>query len=272
MKEQLTVEVVRRLKSVRERNPVVHNITNYVAMNFSANALLAVGASPIMAHARGEMEDIVSLSSCVVLNIGTLDPLWIESMQEAAELAAGKGKPVILDPVGVGASKLRMESCKRLLSKYAPQVIRGNGSEVSSLISGSSGGRGVDSTTGSAELETKVVEWARDPQRIVVVSGAVDIITDGSTVVRIRNGHSLMARVTAMGCAATAVVGAFCSKPHPDIFDAAAAMAVMGICGQIAAKTAHGSGSFAIALLDALGNVREEDIVDLLDGEVQAIG
>ena len=245
------------IEAVRQQAPLVHNITNYVVMNTTANALLALGAAPVMAHAAEEVEDIVRIASALVVNIGTLSADWVSSMRLAMVAARQRGIPVVLDPVGAGASSLRTETCLELLGLAPPTIVRGNASEIRALRVAGATTRGVDSRDRAqaalgAGRDLSVVTGA-----VVSISGPVDLIVSGDRVVEVGNGHALMPRVTGLGCVASALTGAFAAVV-PDAFRAAAdAMAVMGICGEVAAETARGPGSFEVAFLDALYGLDE---------------
>lgn len=253
------------VERIRAEAPLVHNITNYVVMNTTANALLAVGASPVMAHALDEVEEMVGLARALVLNIGTLSPPWIEAMVRAGRAARRKGIPVVLDPVGSGATALRTATALRLLEEVSPTIVRGNASEIASLApaSGSAGpaGRtkGVDSTRRSEETVDMAHALAGRRGCVVAVSGPTDVIVGGGRVVRVRNGHPMMARVTGLGCTATALIGA-CAAVNPSALQAAAhGLALNGIAGEIAAERAGGPGTLQLYLLDALYDLTEAE-------------
>lgn len=239
------------LALVREKHPLVHNITNYVVMNSTANMLLALGASPVMAHAVEEVEEMAALAGALVLNIGTLSAPWITSMFKAGRAAEVRGVPVVLDPVGAGATTLRTDTARKLLDDVHPAVVRGNASEILALC-GSGGARGVDAQHPVDAARAKAKELARARRMVVAVTGAEDYVTDGERGARIANGHPLMGRVTGTGCAATAVTGAFCAI-QPDAFLAAvSALVVFGLAGERAARGAPRPGTFAVCLVDAL--------------------
>jgi len=240
------------LALVRERRPLVHNVTNYVVMSYTANALLSLGASPVMAHAVEEAAEMASLAGALVLNIGTLSPPWIDGMLVAGKTATARGIPIVLDPVGAGATAFRTETARRLLRECRVSVLRGNASEILALATGAGGTRGVDSSRGAEEAAAAAVDLARAGSMTVAVTGAVDVVTDGSRLLEVANGHPLMGRITGSGCTASAVVGAFCAV-CPSALDAAAgALTVFGLAGERAARGAELPGSFAVALLDAL--------------------
>ncbi len=249
------------LQKIRHATPLIHNITNYVVMNNTANALLALGASPIMAHAIEEVEDLVRISGALVINIGTLSEKWIEAMQKAMLFAHKINKPIVFDPVGVGATPYRTATTRQLFA-VAPTVIRGNASEVCAIL-GEEVTKGVDSTQESFAAITAAKQLAQTYQCTVVISGAKDFIIKSDQVIQIDNGHPLMAKVTGMGCTATAIIGAFLTA-NTDLIAAAHAMAVMGIAGELAGEKAAGPGSLQMHFLDALYNLKKSDIEDRL--------
>jgi len=248
------------LEKIRKISPLVHNVTNYVAMNFSANILLALGASPVMAHAREEAAGMTRIAQSLVVNIGTLSPLWVAGMLKAANAAKRKGIPAVLDPVGAGATKYRTQTALRLMKTGAFSAIRGNASEILALGGAKAATKGVDAAHQPEQALECAQKLAAETGAVIVVSGAVDLITGKDRAARIYNGHPLMAKVTAMGCAATAVTGAFLAV-NPDAFSACAnAMALMGICGEIAARDCAGPGAFQSAFIDAVYNLKQRDI------------
>jgi len=257
-------DIWRDIERIRQEAPLVHNITNYVVMNTTANALLAIGASPVMAHAAEEMEDMVGLASALVINIGTLSAPWIDSMLKAARAARRKEIPIVLDPVGAGATRLRTETAYRLLREAPPAVLRGNGSEIRALYYEEQATKGVDSLHAAEAALEAGQNLSRRFGCAVSVSGPVDVIIHGDSIIRVANGHPLMPRVTGLGCTASALTGAFAAVNRSSLHAAANAMAVMGIAGEIAAEKAHGPGSFQMLFIDALYELREEDIAGRL--------
>ena len=239
------------VERVRERAPLVHNITNYVAMDVTANALLAFGASPAMVHAGDEVAAFAAISQALVVNIGTLSPAWVQAMRSAVEAANGLGRPWVLDPVGAGATPYRT-AVARELAAMRPAVVRGNASELLALAGGAGRPRGVDSVDpAEAALEVareKAVEWGC----VVAVSGAVDVVTDGQRVVRVHNGVATMTRITALGCSATALTGALLGVGTDPLTSAAGALAVLGLCGERAAERASGPGTLRLHIMDEL--------------------
>ncbi len=240
------------LEAVRERKPLIHNITNYVVMNYTANALLAMGASPVMAHSMGEVEEMVSLAGALVLNIGTLDDDWVTSMVLAGRKASENNTPIILDPVGSGATTLRTQAAKQIIQKTHLSVIRGNASEILSLRHKNSQTKGVDSIHSVEEAAQTARVLAGELKTTLAITGPVDLITDGSRALRVSNGHSLMGYVTGTGCMATAIIGAFLAVDEDTVSATATALAFLGLAGEVAGKKANAPGTFMIQLLDAL--------------------
>jgi hydroxyethylthiazole kinase len=252
------------VQKLRTAAPLVHNITNYVVMNNTANALLAIGASPVMAHAPEEVEEMVGIASALVINIGTLSREWIKSMELAMRAAAAKGIPIIFDPVGAGATTYRTRTCLALLQKTAPTIIRGNASEIMALLYSGIKTKGVDSSAAAGTADAAAEALAREYGCVVVASGETDLVTDGGTNRYVKNGHALMPKVTGLGCTATALVGAFAAI-NPDRMTAAGhAMAVMGICGELAAEKAAGPASLQMNFIDSLFNLDEQQISRVL--------
>ncbi len=248
------------LTAVRARKPLIHNITNFVVMNFTANTLLAMGASPVMAHAENEVEDMAGFADALVLNIGTLTDSWVASMIKAGKVAAKRGIPIVLDPVGSGATPLRTNSAKHIIAETTISIIRGNASEILSLGDPHSSTKGVDSLHSVEEAGATAKRLAAELETTLVITGPVDLITDGNRVVTVANGHPLMASVTGTGCAATATIAAFAAVNNDMVSAAAAALGFFGLAGEQAAGTAGGPGSFMINLIDALYTLSSEDL------------
>lgn len=257
-------QILDAIHAVHASVPLVHSITNFVVMQVSANALLAAHASPLMAHAAEEMDDLTSIDSALVLNIGTLDPAWLDSMELAGKLMKQKGKPVVLDPVGAGASGLRTRASLRLLDMVRPDILRGNASEIMALAAEIRSAdkistKGVDSLNSSDEALDSARALARRFRCVVSVSGETDVVTDGENVLVVEGGSPLMPLVTGMGCSASAVTGAYAAACENRLVAAAAAMAVMASAGEKAGRTAKGPGSFLPAFLDELYLLDPED-------------
>ena len=257
--------------AVRSQRPLVHNITNYVVMNNSANALLALGASPVMAHWKDEMEEMTAIAGALVINIGTLDREWIEGMKAAGAAASRRGTPIVLDPVGAGATSQRTDTAVELIELCRPSIIRGNGSEIMTVASAwskhlgsseqegteSAKSKGVDSSASSTDAVEAAKRLARESGAVVVISGETDYITDGSVVHTVEGGDPIMTSVTGMGCTATALTGAFAAVCKDPMTAAVAAMAVMSAAGEKAAAQASGNGSMQMHFLDELYNLTE---------------
>lgn len=255
------------LETVRAASPLVHNITNFVVMNSTANILLAAGASPVMAHAPEEVAEMTGLADALVLNIGTLQSDWVASMILAGKAANRKGIPVVLDPVGAGATKFRTDTVKRIMHEVSVDVLRGNASEIFSLAWADIRTRGVDaSLTVTPEMIHDAKILAEKLGCILAISGPEDIVTDGQRLFRITNGHPLMTKVTGIGCGLSAVTGAFCAKAvSGDLLSAtAAALGYYGLCGDLAARISRKPGGFFTAFLDTLYSLSVQDIEENL--------
>ncbi len=254
----------KHIQTVRTQSPLVHNITNFVVMNNTANALLAVGASPIMAHAHAEVQDMTRICQALVINIGTLDQYWVQSMLLGAQQAQKLNKPWVLDPVGAGATPYRDSTLSELLS-YKPTVIRGNASEILALArANTTPTKGVDSTAESNEAIDAALQIATEYDTLVCISGKTDIIVSKDKRIYLNNGHALMTRVTGLGCSATAVIGAFIAVIEDKTEALTAAMALFGIGGELAAKKAKGPGTLQVLLLDKLFNITEKEFLQTI--------
>lgn len=240
------------LEKLREKRPLVHNITNYVVMNTTANALLAVGASPVMAHAIEELEEMVSLADALVINIGTLDEHKIYSMLKAVEVAKELKKPVVLDPVGAGATKLRTKTSLNLLELGDVSVVRGNFGEIAALLGKHGKTRGVDSAVYDKDAAKDLAKKAAEKfGTVVAVTGAVDYVSDGERTYAIENGTSMLGRVTGTGCMATAIIGAFLAVEEP-LKAAIAGLTTFEIAAEKAVEESPYPGSFHMKLYDWL--------------------
>jgi hydroxyethylthiazole kinase len=249
------------LQRIRAEAPLVHNVTNYVVMNTTANALLALGASPVMAHAIEEVEEMVGLARALVLNIGTLSAPWVASMLAAGRAAKRRGIPIVLDPVGAGATSFRTSTALQILEQVSPTIVRGNASEIRAVAYAERGGtKGVDSTHDAEQTVDAARALAARYGCVVSVSGATDVIVDARTVVRVKNGHPMMPRVTGLGCTASALTGAFAAVNPAPLRAAAHAMAMSGIAGEMAAERAAGPGTFQLHFLDALSLAGQADV------------
>jgi len=258
MKDQR--QTIEDLEKIRKNAPLVHNITNYVVMNSTANALISLGASPVMAHAVEEVEEMVGLASALVINIGTLSEKWIEAMHLAGKAAKRKGTPVILDPVGAGATSFRTNATKSIIEEIKPQVIRGNASEIMAIAQAGYTTKGVDSTASAEAALDGAKDLARSAGAVVSISGKTDYITDGKEVEEIIHGHPLMGKVTGTGCTATALIAAFAGVNNQPFAAATEAMIVMGMAGEMAGERSDAPGTFYARFIDALYQIDEEQI------------
>jgi hydroxyethylthiazole kinase len=248
------------LDTIRKNTPLVHNITNYVVMNTTANALLALGASPVMAHAEPEVADMVNIANALVINIGTLSDPWINAMFKAAARAKKNNIPVILDPVGAGATEYRTGTVRKLLQASSPSIIRGNASEIMALCREDISTKGVDSTNASDVAIESARALNSEFKSVVCITGEIDYIISNDSLITVKNGHSMMPRVTGLGCTASALCGAFAAINPAYDMATAHAMAVMGIAGELAAKNAAGPASLQLNFIDTLYQLSEKQI------------
>ncbi|MEM1022520.1 MAG: hydroxyethylthiazole kinase [Myxococcota bacterium] len=251
------------IEGIRTQGPLVHAITNYVAMDLSANALLAIGASPAMIHAEEEAAEFAPLASALTINIGTLSGPWVRAMEAAADAARARGRPVVLDPVGAGATGYRRRVALGLLGKS--DLVRGNASEIRALVEEGAAGKGVDATDDAQSALSLAQTMAKSRGLVVAMTGEVDIVTDGARGARVRGGHPWLTRVTATGCALSAVVAAACTV-GPAYEASLAALALFKDSGERAASRSQGPGSFRVAFLDALAESPSE-----LSGRIETI-
>ncbi|SFT27044.1 hydroxyethylthiazole kinase [Paenibacillus sp. BC26] len=263
--------VASKLKQVRETNPLIHNITNVVVTNFTANGLLALGASPVMAYAKQEVADIAKISGALVLNIGTLNETEIEAMKLAGSSANAHGVPVVLDPVGAGASAYRTDTARGLLADVKVSIIRGNAAEIANVVGREWTIKGVDAGTSGGDVVELAKHAAAQLGTVVVITGEADIVSDGTRTFAVRNGDAILTRVTGTGCLLTSVIGAFAAVESDLILASVAALTAYGVAAELAAGKAagQGPGSFQIAFLDQLANVTAADIEKL--GRVERI-
>lgn len=255
----LVEAAVTALATVRETGPLVHCITNDVVVNFTANALLAVGAAPAMVDVPGEAGMFAGIAGGLLVNLGTPHGEQREAIEEAARSAAAADTPWVLDPVAIGALPIRTELAGRL-REIGPTIVRGNASEVLALAGAGAGGRGVDALDEVDAAAPVAAELARSTGGVVAVSGAVDLVTDGTRTVRVANGDPLLTRVTGGGCALGAVMAAFAATGPDRLVTTVAAVAVYTVAAEIAAERAAGPGSFAVAFLDALSTIGADDL------------
>lgn len=252
--------VARALAEVRAKRPLVHHITNWVTISECASITRAAGALPVMAHAAEEVEEMAGMAGALVLNIGTLTPELVDAMVKAGSAANAKGIPVVLDAVGAGATKLRTESAKRILSALKLAVIKGNAGEIATVAGAQAEVRGVESVSVVGNAADHARALAKSAGCTVVVTGATDIVTDSRRTFFVKNGHPRMGEVVGTGCMAASVIAAFCAV-EPDSAKAAAyAMCAYGLAGEVAARDARGPGSMKLNLFDALAGLDSEQI------------
>jgi hydroxyethylthiazole kinase len=253
-------DAIRVLDGLRTRGPLVHCMTNIVVAGFTANVLLAVGASPAMVENAEESADFAAVADAVLVNLGTLSPHKVTAMRLAVDAAGRAGTPWVLDPVAVGALAYRTGFAAELLAGR-PAVIRGNPSEILSLAGvADAAGRGVDSTTDSSTALERAAALAHARGTTVAVSGATDYITDGARVLEVSTGHEMMTRVTGVGCALGALVAASCAVEESPLVAATAATTILTVAAEVAIERSSGPGSFAVSLLDALDALDETTI------------
>jgi hydroxyethylthiazole kinase len=250
------------LQKVREVNPLVHNITNVVVTNFTANGLLALGASPVMAYAAEEVAEMASIASALVLNIGTLNSQIVESMIIAGKSANAHGVPVIFDPVGAGATRYRTETAQKIMKEVKVAIIRGNAAEIANVVGEKWEIKGVDAGDTKGNVIDLAVTAAQKMNSVVVITGKEDVVSDGKTTYTVSNGHPILTKVTGTGCLLTSVIGAFAGVEKDLLLASVAALTYYGVAAEKAAeKTVEfGPGSFQIEFLNQLTQVSNEDI------------
>jgi hydroxyethylthiazole kinase len=257
----MTVSPGTTLRTLREGKPLVHQITNYVVMNETANVTLAVGALPVMAHAREEVEEMVALAGALVLNIGTLSPHWVDAMLAAGKAANAGGIPVVLDPVGAGATSYRTNTARRILDEVRVAVVRGNQGEVATLVGVEAEVRGVESIDIGGDPADLARAAARNLGVVASVTGRVDHVSDGESSLSVANGHELLTTVTGTGCMSSTITGCFLAVKRDAPLEAAAeALAAFGVAAENAARDARGPGSFHVGLYDALAALEPETL------------
>jgi hydroxyethylthiazole kinase len=261
MQKKIAEQAAGMLESLREKRPLIHHITNWVTISECASITRSLGALPVMAHAEEEVEEMVDISGALVLNIGTLTPSLIDAMIKAGKRANQKKIPVILDIVGVGATRLRKESARKILADVKITVIKGNAGEIATLAGAQAEVRGVESMSVEGNTATHAKLLANTEKCTVVATGPEDIITDGKRVFIVKNGHPRMGEVVGTGCMAASVIGAFAAVEADKTLAAACAMMVYGIAGEIAARDAKGPGSMLQNMFDAIMLVGRKDIL-----------
>ncbi len=244
----------------REHHPLIHHITNYVTVNDCANITICAGGAPVMADAPEEAGEMAGFAGALVLNIGTLNTGIIGSMIRAGKVANERKIPIVLDPVGAGATRLRTESTRRLLDELEIAIIKGNAGEIGVLAGADAKVRGVDSAGVTGDIVGITRDFAGDTGITIVTSGATDIISDGRRVLFVENGHPIMGAISGTGCMASSVTGV-CAAVSPDTVTAAAtALAAFGLAGERAAAKSRGPGSFKPALFDEMAALTPDDL------------
>jgi hydroxyethylthiazole kinase len=250
------IETIRALiTKIKKEKPLVLNLTNDVTMDFIANGLLSLGALPIMSKATQEMEDLLQLVKAVVINLGTLNASFIGLCTQACQIANQYNVPIILDPVGAGASRYRTETALQFIRDYSIAIIRGNASEVMALAGAAGGTQGVDSTMESTQAIASAQNLAKNYCTTIAISGKIDVVVDEKEIAKFERGSPLMPLITGTGCLLSAVVGAFHAVEKNRFTAASAAILYYGMCGEMAAADVAGPGSFRVAFLDTLHKI-----------------
>jgi hydroxyethylthiazole kinase len=248
------------LDRIHQRHPLIHHMTNWVVMNDTANATLALGALPVMSHAKEEVAEMVGAADALVLNPGTLYPDLVDAMIIAGKRANERGVPIIYDPVGVGATKYRNDTAERIMREMHLDVVRGNSGEVGALAGAGGEVKGVESVQGVADPVGVARNLANKRATVVAITGKRDIISDGTRVLGVDNGHEMLKTITGTGCMATTVIAIFCAVETDRLMATASALATYGLAAQNAARGARGPGSFRVALIDCLYNLKPADV------------
>ncbi|MEW9051993.1 MAG: hydroxyethylthiazole kinase [Neobacillus sp.] len=250
------------LEKVRAKNPLVHNITNVVVTNFTANGLLSLGASPVMAYAAEEAADMAKISRALVLNIGTLNPATIDSMILAGKTANEHNIPVVFDPVGAGATPYRTETAQKIMGELNVSIMRGNSSEIANVLGESWEMKGVDAGKANGDVVTLAVNSAKKLNTVVVITGKDDVVSDGTNTYLLSNGHPIMTKVTGTGCLLSSIIGAFAGVEKDLLVASVAAVSFYGVAAEKAAEKCaeQGPGSFQIEFLNQLARVTSEDL------------
>ena len=248
--------------AIRQRHPLIHHMTNWVVMNDTANLTLALGALPVMSHAKEEVEEMVGAAGALVLNPGTLYPDLVEAMLIAGKRANQRGVPIVYDPVGVGATQYRNATAERFLAELRLDVIRGNSGEVGALAGAGGLVRGVESVQGVSDPVAVARELARRRSTVVAITGKRDIVSDGKRVLGVDNGHEMLTTITGTGCMATTAIAVFCAVEEDRLLATAAALAAYGLAAEKAARGVAGPGSFRSALIDCVYHLKDSDLME----------
>ncbi|MED0678304.1 hydroxyethylthiazole kinase [Aneurinibacillus thermoaerophilus] len=253
------------LLKLREKKPLVHNITNVVVTNFTANGLLALGVSPVMAYAPEEVADMAKIAGALVLNMGTLTRETVEAMLIAGKSANKHGVPVVFDPVGAGATPFRTEMARRIVNELDIAIIRGNAAEIANVIGESWEIKGVDAGEKGGDTEELARKATKALGTVVAITGKTDVVAGPDKLYMIRNGDEMLTRVTGTGCLLTSILGAYAAVEQDFVFAAAAGLASYGVAAELARQIVSAPGSYQIALLDALYNLEEAQIIEMAD-------
>lgn len=243
-------EIETVLNTLRRKKPLILNLTNYVTMDFMANSLLALGAAPMMTVCHEELEELIQLASCVNINIGTLDKSFIERCNLSAKIAHQYQKPIVLDPVGAGASHIRTTTAKQLM--LFSTIIKGNASEIMALATLNKKTYGVESTNTTQEAKESALTLSNENRSTIVISGEIDFITNGKRTEIVPYGSNLMSRVTGMGCILSAIISAFRSVLTDDFEASLLATYYFALCGELTAKTTNSPSTFRVHFIDNL--------------------
>lgn len=266
-------QIATDLGKIKEEKPLVHHITNFVVMNETANATLCLGALPVMAHANEEVSEMVQAAGALALNIGTLTPELVDSMVIAGKRANELNVPIVLDPVGAGATTLRTEASRRLIEEPKIDIIRGNSAEVSILAGRGGEIKGVEAVGDKGSIEQIAKEFASEKENVVAITGKEDVVSDGRRTAIIKNGDFMLSTITGTGCMATTTIAAFAATEEDRFLAAAGGLVVFGLAGEKAAAVAKGRpGTFHVALYDALATLTPEDIVSGAKIEISSKG
>ncbi len=255
--KKINTYVAKLLTKIKSKKPLIHHITNFVVMNDTANITLHIGALPVMAHAYEEMKEMTGIANALVINIGTLSKEWVKSMFLSGRTANNIKIPIVLDPVGAGATKLRTITSLDLLNKLQIAVVRGNSGEIGALSGAGGEVKGVESVKGINDPEKVAQNLAKKYKTVVAITGKRDIVANDKELYYVDNGHQFLSTITGTGCMATTLVAVFCSVEKNYALATAAALSFFGLAGEIAAKKTKGPASFKIALLDAAYNIDE---------------
>jgi len=257
---EINDQIAEALSRLRQSRPLIHHITNFVVMNDTANVTLHLGALPVMAHAPQEVAEMTRMAGALVLNIGTLTSSWIESMLTAGRAANQLGIPIVLDPVGAGATALRTQMSQRLLEELGISIIRGNAGEMGAVSGAGGVVKGVESVQGVKDSASVAQAMASEQKMVVAITGKRDIISDGKRVLGVDNGHSWLTTITGTGCMATTAIAAFAAVEQDYLIAAAGGLACFGLAAELAAELANGPASFKVALFDQIYNLRPEQL------------